>query len=311
MYTALELSADVLNKVGRPLTTEEIWDYAVEFGLNEECGLKGKTPWNTIGARIYVNIKDFGEQSRFYIASKGPTRFFLTGNNKSTPVNMTYDEVPLRRSESKYKELDLHPLLVYYLITNPHFHSHSKTINANAAKKGGSKQNEWRYPDIVSVYYPFDEYSNEETYIFFENIKQPTVKIYSFEIKKEITTSNVRMYYFQAISNSSWANEGYLVAAKIESEAKEELRRLNRSFGIGVIQLDLENVSDSEILFPSRYNTSLDDDMVDILSDNRDFLSFITRINKNIRARDVYETEYDRVLSEEELSEKLAKMTER
>ena len=69
--------------------------------------------------------------------------------------------------------------------------------------------------------------------------------------------------------------------------------------------------SDSEILFPSRYNTSLDDDMVDILSDNRDFLSFITRINKNIRARDVYETEYDRVLSEEELSEKLAKMTEK
>lgn len=308
MYTTQELSEEVLKRADRPLTSEEIWDHAVEYGLDAKCNLKGKTPWNSIGARIYVTIKDEGESSPFYIASKRPTRFFLTERNGNRPENEFYDEAPAPRTKSKYKESDLHPLLVYYLRTNPHFYSHSKTINASAAKRGGVKQNEWRYPDVVSVYYPFDEYSNEEAYILFENIKQSTVKIYSFEIKKEITTTNVRMNYFQAISNSSWANEGYLVAAKIESEAKEELRRLNRSFGIGVILLNLENVSDSEILFPSRYSMSLDDDMVDRLSDNRDFLSFVSRINKNIRARDVYEAGYDKVLSEDELSEILAKM---
>lgn len=44
---------------------------------------------------------------------------------------------------------------------------------------------------------------------------------------------------FQAVSNSSWANEGYLVVLQeIDSEVLSELRRLNQSFGIGVIKLE-------------------------------------------------------------------------
>jgi hypothetical protein len=116
------------------------------------------------------------------------------------------------------------------------------------------------------------------------------------------------MKYFQAISNSSWANEGYLVTAKIDEGAIEELRSLNRSFGIGLILLNLDNVSESEILFPSRYNLDLDVEMINKLSENRDFLSFLMRINKNIKARDVNKEGYDRILSDDELEVKLKAM---
>lgn len=308
MYTGLELSAEVLKRVDRPLTSEEIWKHAMEYGLDKECGIKGKTPERTIGAQIYMDIKNKDDDSIFFIASRKPTRFHLTENKDDIVDKPPHDPVLTTVSKLKYSEADLHPLLVYYLRTNPHFYSHSKTINANAAKRGGKNQNEWRFPDIVSVYYPFDDYSNDEVYDLFENIKQTTIKISSFEIKKEITTTNVRMYYFQAISNSTWANEGYLVAAEIDEGALEELRSLNRSFGIGVILLDSEDVSNSEILFPSRYNTDLDDDMVNRLSENSDFLSFINRINKNIKARDVNRSGYDPVLSEDVLSEKSSKI---
>lgn len=308
MYTGLELSNEVLKRANRPLTSEEIWNHAIEYGLDEECSVKGKTPERTIGARIYMDIKNNGEDSIFCIASKKPTRFYLTEKKDDIIGKPAPDSSSSIISELKYREADLHPLLVYYLRTNPHFYSHSKTINANAAKRLGKNQNEWRFPDIVSVYYPFDDYSNDEVYDLFENIKQTTIKISSFEIKKEINTSNVRMYYFQAISNSTWANEGYLVAAKIDEGAMEELRSLNRSFGIGVILFNLDNVSDSEILFPSRYSMNLDDDMVNRLSENSDFLSFINRINKNIKARDVNKIGYDPVLSEDAIAEKLSKI---
>jgi hypothetical protein len=40
--------------------------------------------------------------------------------------------------------------------------------------------------------------------------KSDTLKLTSYEIKKEIKTdSELKEYYFQAVSNSSWANYGY------------------------------------------------------------------------------------------------------
>ena len=47
------------------------------------------------------------------------------------------------------------------------------------------------------------------------------LKIYSFEMKKYLSIANLREYYFQAVSNSSWANEGYLVALNIDKNDKE------------------------------------------------------------------------------------------
>jgi hypothetical protein len=306
MYTGKGLSEEVLKRVVKPMTAEEIWNYAVDNDLASQCSLGGKTPSRTIQAQMYVDIKEKGSNSVFSIASKKPTKFFLTSKMES--IDDSGDYVPEELETNKFKESDLHPLLAYYLMSDPHFHARSKTINANTASNKIKKQNEWRYPDVVGVYYPFDDDYKPEVYELFENIKQVTVRIFSFEIKKEVSLSDVRMKYFQAISNSSWANEGYLVTAKIDEGAIEELRSLNRSFGIGLILLNLDNVSESEILFPSRYNLDLDVEMINKLSENRDFLSFLMRINKNIKARDVNKEGYDRILSDDELEVKLKAM---
>lgn len=79
------------------------------------------------------------------------------------------------------------------------------------------------------------------------------VRLWSFEVKKTLTVANIRKCFFQAVSNSSWAHEGYLVATAIaDDRVEQELRMLSALHGIGVILLDPENPSESEILLPAQ-----------------------------------------------------------
>lgn len=117
-----------------------------------------------------------------------------------------------------------------------------------------------------------------------EGLKQNSYKIFSFELKIGINFSNLKEYYFQAVSNSSWANEGYLVVLKeIDSEVLSELRRLNQSFGIGVIKLDSEDILNSKILLNAK-EKELDIQTIDMLVEkNENFKDFIDDINKQIK----------------------------
>ncbi len=84
-----------------------------------------------------------------------------------------------------------------------------------------------------------------------------------------MSTGKLREYFFQAVSNSSWANEGYLVASSIsnDSDFLEDLQRLSNAFGIGVIRLDIEYAAQSEILFQAQQRETLDwSSMVDRLA---------------------------------------------
>lgn len=44
------------------------------------------------------------------------------------------------------------------------------------------------------------------------------LRIYSFELKKILNRGNYRESFFQAVSNSSWAHEGYLVCANLKED---------------------------------------------------------------------------------------------
>lgn len=170
-----------------------------------------------------------------------------------------------------------------------------------------SGKDKWNYPDIVGVYFPYDDYQNE-TLGLLESLKLNNYKIFSFELKISINFSNLKESYFQAVSNSSWANEGYLVVLKeLDSEVLSELRRLNQSFGIGVIQLDGSEISNSKIVLSAK-EKALDMQTIDMLVDkNEDFKKFINDINQQIRAgKDAkIQAEFDRVKSDEEMAKYL------
>lgn len=105
-----------------------------------------------------------------------------------------------------------------------------------------------------------------------KQIADRKTKLWSFEVKKLVNRSNVREVYFQAVSNSSWANYGYLVAAEIQG-AEKELRILAGLHGIGLIKLDVESPADSQIIIPARERLGVDWNAANRLAEeNPDFL---------------------------------------
>ncbi len=281
----------------------EIWDYAVKKGHNTSSNLHGKTPWNTVGAQIYTDIQRKGEGSSFVKISSRGQKFGLRGVDYSKSINSVMSD---ESSESKVLERDLHPLLVAFVNSNNHFLGHTKTIHHEGSKKSTKNAEMWMHPDLVSVRLPFDDFSNQ-TITLAKNSGINTITVFSFEMKREIVGSNVREFYFQAVSNSSWANEGYLVAPKISEDAMEQLTRLNSSFGIGVIKLDTDDVYQSEILLPSKFN-DLDVGMIEVLSDiNGDFRKFVITINDSMQVGHFVDDGYDHVMDDAELEEYLKK----
>ena len=107
------------------------------------------------------------------------------------------------------------------------------------------------------------------------------ISLYSYELKRTIENDHqLKEYFFQALSNSSWANYGYLVAFEISEDVMEEMARLNRPFGIGVIKLSPYS-DDTAVLFSARKN-ELDYYTIDKLCRmNPDFKSFITTVQRN------------------------------
>ncbi|EFO9375765.1 HrgA protein [Campylobacter upsaliensis] len=296
-----ELIVEVLKEAKKPLSVSEIWEKACEMGLEKRLSSIGQTPTQTLWNRFFVNRDDFIK------ATQKPITFWLRSRqNELINLNLS-EEKEVRLEKTKFNERDLHPLLVKFLYENLDFRLNSKTIYHEKSKKSENGKDKWNYPDIVGVYFPYDDYQNE-TLGLLESLKLNNYKIFSFELKININFSNLKESYFQAMSNSSWANEGYLVVLKeLDSEVLSELRRLNQSFGIGVIQLDGSEISNSKIVLSAK-EKALDMQTIDMLVDkNEDFKKFINDINQQIRAgKDAkIQAEFDRVKSDEEMAKYL------
>ena len=112
-----------------------------------------------------------------------------------------------------------------------------------------------------------------------------TIDLYSFELKLEINFSNLRKCYFQAVSNSSWANYGYLVVENInlfDIDLMNECYRLTEEFRIGLIKIDINNYFNSKIIIESKKRNIVDRNLINIMvTKNPNFKNFITEVAKN------------------------------
>lgn len=300
-YSFKMLAKDVLEKTMTPLTVEEIWDQAKAYGFDNRIETSGKTPWKTLGAQLYVDIRD-NPNSDFIQASKRPVKFSLKqqGSQSVEPKEVS---VVVEQNE-KFLERDLHPLLTSFVYSDSHFKCYTKTIYHEKSSKDKKGKNKWLHPDIVGVYFPFDDYS-ESTLNIIKSFNENSIRLFSFEMKISIDMTHLREYFFQAVSNSSWANEGYLVALKYSEDSVfiDEMRRLNNAFGIGFIKLNAEDVAQSEILLPARENKSNDWEMINrLVEENPDFKSFIDWITEDYQLKKV-KSKYDDILSPERMQE--------
>jgi len=299
----IELAEKVIKEENKPLTQNEIWELAKIKGYDKFVNTSGKTPWYTIGARLYVDIKD-NPSSKFIKLKLKPTKFFL----KSLLNNIDLQNISSnfldenQKYKINFKERDLHKYLSYFVYTYRFIYT--KTIYHEESNKKQFSQ--WLHPDMVGVYFPLEEWENEILDISKE-IGSVGIKFFSYEIKKELNFSNLRESYFQAVSNSSWANEGYLVAANIETDEEflNEIKRLTAAFGIGIIKLDIDDPDSSEVLYPAKEKERVDiETMNKIVQVNPNFREFLKRIKSDLTSKEIRKEKYDKVLDIEELINK-------
>ncbi len=202
-------------------------------------------------------------------------------------------------------ERNLHPFLTYMACHNENLKCYTKTIFHEGSLKSPKGMDRWLYPDMVGVRFLHAELSNENLIAFSKKFDTLPVKLVSFELKKEISVNNCRECYFQAISNSSWANEGYLVGHHIDThnpKLMDLLKRLHASFGIGVIDLRTDE-DKSAILLNAKYKEKIDYTVALELSEkNEEFSGFLKSVvDYDPKNQNRYKDEFDEIKKKEEL----------
>ena len=207
----------------------------------------------------------------------------LINSASNEPVNDIPEKAVIETGVHKdFLERSLHKVFCSYLRTRSIY---AKTIFHEKTSNRVDNNAKWVHPDIVGV--QFEEFKNDATLSLLKATEpKESVHIYSYELKRRIESDyQLKQYYFQALSNSSWANFGYLVAFEINDDLAEEMERLNNAFGIGII---LMQVNDSKILYPAK-EKQLDYNTIEKLNNlNPDFCDFIKKLSKVMNASKDY-----------------------
>jgi hypothetical protein len=256
-----------------------------------------KTPSATVSAILGDFIRNGDTRVKRIKESNGSFSYYLTKNEENLDLGSIIRPEPkeIKKAEKKitYEERDLHKLLSSYLKTTDIY---SKTIFHEQSNRTDEHQ-KWIHPDMVGIKFLKLQTNASQTFLKAIN-RIDTFKISSYELKKEINTDyELKKSFFQAVSNSSWANYGFLVAFEISESLNDEMERLNQSFGIGIIELKA-NPYESKILFQPKYK-NLDFKTIDKLCKiNKEFEKFIEQVEKLMTASDKYAASTEKELDE-------------
>ena len=205
-----------------------------------------------------------------------PREFYHT--TLSDEAEVVADTTPQQVTETSYAprptEHDLYPMLSQFADEE----MSCKTLRIDerrSSNQRGAGGNHWLFPDLVGLEDLTEEWG-EQMKKLAKVSGGERARTYSFEVKLKINRSNVRECVFQTVSNSSWANQSYLVAAEVDVKALPELRMLCTSHGIGFIRLDTKAPSDSQILIPAAMRPEVDWSQLSRLAEeNPDALEYV------------------------------------
>jgi uncharacterized protein len=304
----LELAAQVISKAGKPMSVGEIWAMAQETGLSAILNGAATKPRNVLASRLFTDVAK--PSSLFIKLGSDPAKFLLKALEGTVP-NLAQEvaaQPAVHVGQPHYKERELHPILVWF--ADWQFGALCRTIFHEKSLKKGEKQNQWIHPDVVGFSLTTQDWTHEVVQLA-QSTGTLAARLYSFEVKIYLDFPTLREFFFQAVSNSSWAHEGYLVAVEIDEDPdfRAELTRLSQSFGIGVVQLNIRDPDDSVVLLPSSKKVEIDWNTVDrIAALNPDFKGFINSTAKSVKINYPSVDTFDKVLSDSELGDYVQKL---
>ena len=240
-------------------------------------------------------------ESKIQRTEERPKKYYYTQLTESAEVESA-EGISTAATGSEgtvIRELDMYPLLAQFLWSELQIHS-KRIDETRSSNRQGAGGNKWLYPDIVGMEDLSQDWDREVKDCVQQYADKQT-KLWSFEVKLRINRSNIREVFFQSVSNSSWANLGYLVAGEILGDSTlKEFRMLASLHGIGLVKLDTENPSESQILIPATEKSEVDWDTVNRLArENKDFVAYIKLVRHFYQTGEVPDTGWYTTLEED------------
>ena len=193
------------NNPEQKFTAREIADWVVKTFPKEcrekEIASKMKLPIKKqISAEIASHRASILKRFSEIKTTEGrPRKYYFTESNDQEEIKQA--ESPKSSSASKaealvFKEHDLYPILTEYLWSDSDNRIYSLRIDEKrSSNTRGSGGNKWLFPDLVSI----EDLSRDwdpETKKSAEVYKDKMSKLWSFEVKLLINSSNVREAFF-------------------------------------------------------------------------------------------------------------------
>lgn len=286
-----------LDEIKVPANYMDVYKKIIEHKLYDFGN--GKTPASTVSAYLGNFIRNRDSRVKRIPQRSGNFTYYLS--KYENEISLDALEVVDNNSGGSlvqeasvvygFQERSLHKLLSSFLYSSGIV---SKTI-FHEQSNGKDSNQKWVHPDMVGI--RFLTLHTKTSQSLMKAIHQRGMfELMAYEIKKEIKTDyELKKCFFQAVSNSSWANYGYLVTLEINDILIDEIKRLNQAFGIGIIKLN-SNPFQSEILYPAKYK-ELDFITIDKLCKiNSDFEKLAEHVEKYVTADARYVSALDREL---------------
>jgi hypothetical protein len=284
----IEIIIDILNNTEEPLRLREIRSKVREHKEYLNCNELQKVKEEAAAISRCLSKFSTGSRPTFgiFIEETNKAKKFYLRKNQKNPIKI----IP---------ELELHPYLVKFV--NKKFNVFSKTINASKILGKIGKIGKWTNPDIVGINPLILNINNilQDEAVKIGMFSSKVIEFYSFELKIKIDNTNVIESFFQTVSNSSWANYGYLVVGDLDNNSGflSNLERLNNVYGIGIIKLNIENPEKSEIIIPARKKDNVDINFINfLLNRNKDFSCFIKTVIETINNKRININDFDKIV---------------
>jgi hypothetical protein len=241
--------------------------------------------------KLYPEIKTTESRPRMYYWSLKSEEDQVSDIDKGGAFKIAGDEKS--DPDINIREYDLYPVLANYLRNELGLFP-KRIDEKKSSNRSGPQGNKWLFPDLVAIENLTDGMNR--------NVKELVsvaglirVKYYSLEVKIILNRSNVRQAFFQSVSNSSWANFGYLVTTEISGEDTiKELRMLSSLHGIGLMMVNIEDFTESQIIIPAKERIDIDLNTCSRLAEeNKDFSEFVKAVRQFHQTGDLNEAWWD------------------
>ena len=282
--TLKEAVIKTLEDLSKPANYKEVYDFIITNKIYNFTDAKTPETWVNAVLSTFI-IKEDLRVKRIRL-DQAAFLYYLTKDEANYNFDKVLEQVSInsvKTEKSGFNERDLHPLFCTYLESTNNF---PKTVFHEKSTQKVNNQT-WTHPDIVSIKLTVLKDKNSRN-LQKTISKKDSFKISSYELKKSIKTdSDLKQAFFQAVSNSSWANYGYLVSMEYGDNLKEEMQRLNTSFGIGIILLNADPFK-TKIIHQASLK-ELDFKMIDKLcQNNSEFATFIEYIERLLTVEEKY-----------------------